>query len=60
MNKKLKSLIYLSCFMIAAVVYHFQINEVENEKVILQSEEMAEADIVVEPFSENTTANAVQ
>ena len=54
MNNKLKSLIYLSCFIIAAVFYHFQINQQSNH-AFPGHEEMAKADIVVEPFSDNMT-----
>lgn len=59
MNNKLKSLIYLSCFMIAAVVYHFQINE-DDIQTLPENEVMAEADIIIEPFSERITKDAVQ
>ncbi|MDC6391117.1 hypothetical protein PP182_20700 [Maribacter sp. PR1] len=59
MNNKLKSLIYLSCFMVAAVFYHFQINN-ESGQNLPQNEVMAEADIVVEPFTENMNTEAVQ
>ena len=59
MNNKLKSLIYLSCFMVAAVFYHFQINN-ESDQNLPQNEVMAEADIVVEPFTENMNTEAVQ
>ncbi|RRQ50696.1 hypothetical protein DZC72_09245 [Maribacter algicola] len=59
MNNKIKSLIYLSCFIIAAVFYHFQING-ESGQLVPQNEEMAKADIVVEPFSENISNEAVQ
>ena len=59
MNNKLKSLIYLSCFIIAAVFYHFQINQQSNH-AFPDSEEMAKADIVVEPFTADNTNEAVQ
>ncbi|UWX54378.1 hypothetical protein NYZ99_15760 [Maribacter litopenaei] len=59
MNNKLKSLIYLSCFVIAAVFYHFQMNEQSNQ-LLPKNEEMAKADIVVEPFTENMATDAVQ
>lgn len=59
MNNKLKSLIYLSCFIVAAVFYHFQINEQSNQ-LLPKNEEMAKADIVLEPFSENVATEAVQ
>ncbi|ASV31006.1 hypothetical protein [Maribacter cobaltidurans] len=59
MNNKLKSLIYLSCFIIAAVFYHFQISEQSNH-TLPSNEEMAKADIVVEPFTADITNEAVQ
>ncbi|KAA2219943.1 MULTISPECIES: hypothetical protein [Maribacter] len=59
MNNKIKSLIYLSCFIIAAVFYHFQING-ESSQLLPKNAEMAKADIVVEPFTENMATEAVQ
>lgn len=59
MNTKVKSLIYLSCFIIAAVFYHFQING-ESSQLLPKNEEMAKADIVVEPFAENMATEAIQ
>ena len=59
MNNKVKSLIYLSCFIIAAVFYHFQING-ESSQLLPKNEEMAKADTVVEPFTENMAPEVVQ
>lgn len=59
MNNKIKSLIYLSCFIIAAVFYHFQLNG-EAGQQLPENEEIAKADIVVEPFTENMAPEVVQ
>lgn len=52
MSNKLKSLIYLSCFMIAAVVYHVDASNKEETKLI-DSSQTTEADITINPFMED-------
>jgi len=52
MNNKLKSLLYLSCFMIAAVVYHVEAtNKIETKPI--DSVQFTKADIVINPFTED-------
>lgn len=53
MSNKLKSLIYLSCFVLAAIVYNGTITE-ENGDEFANNQEFVDADIVIEPFTENT------
>ncbi len=52
MSNKIKSLIYLSCFVLAAIIYNGTITE-ETEQ-FADNQEFVDADIVIEPFSENT------
>ncbi|WP_047247518.1 hypothetical protein [Maribacter thermophilus] len=59
MNNKIKSLIYLGCFMIAAVTYHLETDSSKKEEP-QKSKEVAQADIVIQPFTENLTTEEVQ
>ena len=49
MTNKLKSLIYLSCFIIASVVYHNTTNTEANEELASNTIEQ-EVDIVINPY----------
>ncbi len=51
MSNKLKSLIYLSCFLLASIAYTVTEEKVEE---FSHTEELAEADIVIQPFDENS------
>ncbi|MBQ4915801.1 hypothetical protein J8L85_15200 [Maribacter sp. MMG018] len=59
MNNKIKSLIYLGCFMLAAVTYHLETGASNNEEP-KKNKEVAQADIVIQPFTEHLTAEEVQ
>lgn len=50
MSIKLKSLLYLSCFIIAALIYNFD----SSEDVIQEfsQKELAEIDVIIQPFGE--------
>lgn len=50
MNNKLKSLIYLSCFLLAAVLYQATENSTI-ENTIPQEEQIVEADITITPYA---------
>lgn len=52
MSNKLKSLIYLSCFVLAAIVYNMAATE-NSIITFSDTKELAEADIVIQPFIEN-------
>lgn len=49
MNTKIKSLIYLSCFIFASVVYHQTTNTEPKEELATNSIQQ-EADIVINPY----------
>lgn len=53
MSNKLKSLIYLSCFMIAAVFYHVNGTTNTEEKETVTTAKGSEADITINPFMED-------
>jgi len=50
MTSKLKSLIYLSCFMLASVVYHQATNTEVKEDLATNTIEQ-EVDIVINPYN---------
>lgn len=50
MSNKIKSLIYLSCFILASIAYTVTEEKVEKYSF---TEELAEADVVIQPFNEN-------
>ncbi|WP_405413005.1 hypothetical protein [Maribacter sp. Asnod1-A12] len=59
MTSKLKSLIYLACFICASVVYHQSTSENTQEEIVINTYEQ-EADIVINPYKTmegRTTAN---
>ncbi|MDP5061886.1 hypothetical protein CLV90_2735 [Maribacter spongiicola] len=49
MTSKLKSLIYLACFIFASVVYHQSTTETNQEEIVTNTYEQ-EADIVINPY----------
>ncbi|WP_339651392.1 hypothetical protein [uncultured Maribacter sp.] len=49
MTNKLKSLIYLACFICASVVYHLSTNS-EVQKEIVNNTYEQEVDIVINPY----------
>lgn len=49
MNNKIKSLIYLACFICASVVYYQSTNETAQEEIVTNTYEQ-EADIVINPY----------
>lgn len=49
MTSKLKSLIYLSCFILASVVYHQSTNTEAKEEIAANTIEQ-EVDIVINPY----------
>jgi hypothetical protein len=51
MSNKLKSLIYLSCFLLASIAYTVTEDKVED---FSHAEELAEADVIIQPFTENS------
>ncbi|MFS4454974.1 hypothetical protein [Maribacter sp. 2304DJ31-5] len=51
MNNKLKSLLYLSCFLIASVIYHISDYE-DIVKEIPETQEIVNADIIINPYTE--------
>ncbi|WP_405384006.1 hypothetical protein [Maribacter sp. LLG6340-A2] len=51
MNNKLKSLVYLSCFIFASVVYHQTTNTEAKEELAANTLEQ-EVDIVINPYEE--------
>lgn len=59
MNNKIKSLIYLGCFMLAAVTYHLETNPSNNEEP-KKTKEVAQADIVIQPFTDYLTAEEAE
>ena len=50
MITKVKSLIYLSCFILASVIYHQTINSEPAEELATNTIEQ-EADIIINPFN---------
>ncbi len=52
MTNKLKSLIYLSCFIFASVLYNQTMNTDPKEEIVSNTLEQ-EADIVINPYSDN-------
>jgi hypothetical protein len=52
MNNKLKSLVYLSCFMIMAVLYHVDAST-EADKKVVDTTQTTEADITINPFTQD-------
>ncbi|MDF4220943.1 MULTISPECIES: hypothetical protein [Maribacter] len=58
MTNKLKSLIYLACFICASVVYHQNINDNTQEEIVTNTYDQ-EADIVINPYKtmEGRTTN---
>jgi hypothetical protein len=52
MTNKLKSLIYLSCFIFASVLYHQTSNTEPKEEIVSNTLEQ-EADIVINPYADN-------
>ncbi|WP_180272294.1 hypothetical protein [Maribacter sp. 4U21] len=52
MNNKLKSLIYLSCFMIMAVLYHVD-SSTEMDKKVVDTAKTTEADITINPLTQD-------
>lgn len=52
MPSKLKSLIYLSCFILASVVYHQTTNTEAKEELAANTFEQ-EADIIINPYKSN-------
>jgi hypothetical protein len=59
MNNKLKSLLYLSAFMVAAVLYHTEI-EAPQDYTHTNTNELAEADIVIHPFTQDIAQDRTQ
>ncbi|WP_419212543.1 hypothetical protein ACNR9Q_00090 [Maribacter sp. X9] len=51
MTNKIKSLIYLSCFIVASVVYHEAMNSEPKEELATNTIEQ-EADIIINPYKE--------
>jgi len=49
MTNKLKSLIYLACFICASVVYHQNTNDNVQEEIVTNTYDQ-EADIVINPY----------
>lgn len=49
MTNKIKSLIYLACFICASVVYYQSNNETAQEEIVTNTYEQ-EADIVINPY----------
>jgi hypothetical protein len=49
MTSKLKSLIYLACFICASVVYHQSTSENEQKEIVTNTYDQ-EADIVINPY----------
>ncbi|SIQ93913.1 hypothetical protein SAMN05421797_104233 [Maribacter ulvicola] len=49
MTNKLKSLIYLACFICASIVYHHSTNETVKEEIVTNTYDQ-EADIVINPY----------
>lgn len=49
MTNKVKSLIYLACFICASVVYHQNTNDTVKEDIVTNTYEQ-EADIVINPY----------
>lgn len=52
MTNKIKSLLYLSCFIFASVVYHQSMPLEPTEELATNTIEQ-EADIVINPYGEN-------
>lgn len=52
MTNKVKSLLYLSCFILASVVYHQSMPSEPTEELATNTIEQ-EADIVINPYGEN-------
>lgn len=52
MTNKVKSLLYLSCFILASVVYHQSMPSEPTEELATNTIEQA-ADIVINPYGEN-------
>lgn len=50
MTNKLKSLIYLSCFIFASIVYHQTMNPEPREELVTNIIEQ-KADIVISPYT---------
>ncbi|MFX0558546.1 hypothetical protein ACOCEA_17220 [Maribacter sp. CXY002] len=59
MNKKLKSLLYLGAFMIAAIVYNGQM-EAPETNALSTNKELAEADITIRPFTQDIAQDRTQ
>lgn len=51
MTNKIKSLIYLSCFILASVVYHFSM-ETETAKEMVNNDVQQETDMVTNTYSD--------
>lgn len=51
MTNKIKSLIYLSCFILASVFYHFSM-ETETAKEMVNNDVQQEADVVINTYSD--------
>ena len=51
MTNKIKSLIYLSCFILASVVYNISI-ETETSKEMVNNDVQQEADMVINTYSD--------
>lgn len=52
MNTKIKSLIYLSCFIFASVVYNLSTEEVTSKKEIATHTAIQEPDVIINPYLE--------
>ena len=56
MTNKLKSLIYLACFICASVVYHQNTNTEEQKEIATNSYEQ-DADIIINPYKNLESIN---
>lgn len=53
MSNKIKSLLYLSCFILAAIFYHQTINTVAKEELVTNTIHQ-EVDNVIDSYAGNT------
>jgi hypothetical protein len=53
MTNKVKSLIYLSCFILSAVFYQMTVSGSTNDQ-LKEQQQLVEADMTIQPFTENT------